>query len=112
MCYFADKVHVHHWPKNSPTWSESLQSKLDISINKNPKKKEIVFGSNDLHIENFQFTSLQKIGISVPFFKEECTMILEAQFEQVFAHVHITFKSHTFLDIFNQLTSWKDKLHE
>jgi hypothetical protein len=109
ICYFADKVHVHHWPKNSPTWSESLQQKLNILINKNSQKKEIIFGSNDIHIENVQFTSLQKIGISVPFFKEECTIIFEAQFEQVFAHVHITFKSDTFLDIFNQLTLWKNK---
>ena len=108
--YLADKVHVHHWPKNSPTWSESLQHKLDISINKNSQKKEIIFGSDDLYIENFQFTSLQKIGISVPFFKEECTIIFEAQFEQVFAHV--TFKSHSFLDIFNQLISWKNKFYE
>jgi len=110
--YLADKVHVHHWPKNSPTWSESLQQKLDTSINKNSKKKEIIFGFDDIRIENFQFTSLQKIGISVPFFKEECTIIFEAQFEQVFAHVHITIKSHTFLDIFNQLTSWKNTFHE
>ena len=110
--YLADKVYVHHWPKNSPTWSESLQQKLDTSINKNSKKKEIIFGSDDIHIENFQFTSLQKIGISVPFFKEECTIIFEAQFEQVFTHVHITIKSHTFLDIFNQLISWKNKFHE
>jgi len=39
ICYFADKVHVHHWPKDSPTWSESLQQKLNISINKNSQKK-------------------------------------------------------------------------
>jgi len=98
------KIRLHGQNLCNPNWI--------FRLIKNPKKKEIVFGSNDLHIENFQFTSLQKIGISVPFFKEECTMILEAQFEQVFAHVHITFKSRTFLDIFNQLTSWKDKLHE
>ena len=33
--YFTDKVFVHHWPKNSPQWSDSLQKKLDTSINKN-----------------------------------------------------------------------------
>ena len=110
--YFADKVFVHHWPKNSPVWSGSLQKKLDASINKNSNKKEIVVDSHTVRIEDFQFIRLKKIGISVPFFKKECRIIFEAQFETVFTHIHITIKSDNFLDIFNELISWKKKFHE
>ena len=105
--YFADKVFVHRWPKNSPSWSDSLQKKLDLLLNKNSDKKKIIVNSNSIKIKNFEFTCLKKIGISVPFFKEECVMIFEAQFEKVFAHVHITIKSNNFIDIFNELISWK-----
>ena len=110
--YFADKVFVHHWPKNSPVWSNSLQKKLDASINKNSNKKEIVVDPHTVKIEDFQFIRLKKIGISVPFFKKECRIIFEAQFETVFTHVHITIKSNNFLEIFNELISWKKKFHE
>ncbi|HJJ21765.1 MAG: hypothetical protein O2834_05095 [Crenarchaeota archaeon] len=110
--YFADKVFVHHWPKNSPEWPISLQEKLDILINKKSDKKEIIVNSNSIRIQDFEFTSLKKIGISVPFFKEECTMIFEAQFENIFAHIHITIKSNNFLEIFNELISWKKKFNE
>ena len=109
MHYLADKVFVHHWPKDSPIWSDSLQQKLDVSINKNSNKKEIIIDYDIIQIENFKFSSLQKIGISVPFFKEECTIIFESQFENVFAHVHITIRWDNFIDIFNQLISWKNK---
>ena len=110
--YLADNVFVHHWPKNSLEWSDSLQKKLDISINKNPNKKNIIVNSNTIGIEDFEFICLKKIGVSVPFFKEECRVIFEAQFENVFAHIHITIKSNNFLEIFNQLISWKKKFHE
>jgi len=110
--FFADKVFVHHWPKNSPPWSDSFQEKLDVSLNKNSDQKKIIVNSNSINIENFEFTCLKKIGISVPFFKEECVMIFEAQFEKVFAHVHITIKSNNFIDIFNELISWKKKFNE
>ena len=110
--FFADKVFVHHWPKNSPPWSDSFQEKLDVSLNKNSAQKKIIVNSNSINIENFEFTCLKKIGISVPFFKEECVMIFEAQFEKVFAHVHITIKSNNFIDIFNELISWKKKFNE
>jgi len=110
--YFTDKVFVHHWPKNSLVWSDSLQKKLDVSINKNSNKKEIVIDSHTVRIEDFQFIRLKKIGISVPFFKKECRIIFEAQFETVFTHVHITIKSNNFLEIFNELISWKKKFHE
>ena len=110
--FFADKVFVHHWPKNSPSWSDSLQKKIDASLNKNSDPKKIIVNSNSIKIKDFEFTCLKKIGVSVPFFKEECRIIFEAQFERFSAHVHITIKSNNFIDIFNELISWKKKFDE
>ena len=112
MHYFADKVFVHHWPKNSPSWSDSLQKKIDASLNKNSDPKKIIVNSNSIQIKDFEFTCLKKIGVSVPFFKEECRIIFEAQFERFSAHIHITIKSNNFIDIFNELISWKKKFDE
>jgi len=108
ISYFAEKVFIHHWPKDSPIWNESLQKKLDESVNKNSNLKKIIVKSDTVLIENFLFTNLQKIGVSIPFFKNECTMIFEGQFENIFAHIHITTKSDDFLEIFNKLMSWKN----
>ena len=107
--YLSDKIHVHRWPKDSPIWDDSTQKELDDSINKNPEKKQVTIKEKIIQIENFEFTSLKKIGVSVPFFKEECTLIFEAQFGKLSAHVHITIKSKNYVDIFNQLVSWKNK---
>ena len=79
--YLADKVHVHRWPRNTPLWSDSVKKELDDSINKNPQKKQIIIGENYIQIENIVFNSLKKIGISVPFFKDECTMIWRLNLE-------------------------------
>ncbi len=104
----AKKVHVHRWPMESPPWDDSITGKINESINKNPAKKEIRIGDKTIQIQGVEFASLKKIGISVPFFKEECTLIFEAQFgEGLFAHVHITVKSVNFPDVFEQLISWK-----
>ena len=108
--YQSDKIHVHRWPQDSPIWGDSIQKALDNSINKNHKKKQVIIKEKIIHIENFKFTSLKKIGISVPFFKKECTIIFEAQFDKFFAHVHITIKSKNYVELFNQLTSWKNTL--
>ena len=108
--YLADKVHVHRWPHDTPIWNDSIKKQLDDSINKNPQKKQIIVGKNSIQIENIVFNSLKKIGISVPFFKDECTLILEGQFGELFAHIHITTKSGNFLEIFNQLISWRKNI--
>jgi len=107
--YLSDKIHVHRWPQDSPIWDNSIQKELDDSINKNPEKKQVTIKEKTVQIENFEFHSLTKIGISVPFFKKECTMIFEAKFNDLFAHVHITIKSENYVGVFNQLTSWKQE---
>ena len=108
--YSADKVHVHRWPQNTPIWNNLIQKQLGDSINKNPEKKQITVRDKTIQIENFEFNSLDKIGISIPLFKDECTMIFEAQFGELFAHVHITIKSGNYVDIFNQLISWRRRV--
>jgi len=108
--YLADKVHVHRWPQNTPIWDNSIQKQLDDSINKNSNKKQVIIKEKTIQIENFEFNSVKKIGVSVPLFKNECTMVFEAQFGKLFAHVHITIKSENYLDVFNQLTSWKNRV--
>lgn len=106
--YFCDKIHVHRWPQDSPVWNDSVQKELDDSVNKNPAKKQVTIKDNIIQIENFKFTSLKKVGITVPFFKKECTLIFEARFGDLFAHVHVTIKSENYVDVFNQLTIWKN----
>lgn len=108
--YLADKVFVHRWPHDTPLWGEQIKKRLDDLVNKNPDKKKIAVRDSVIQIESFRFTALKKIGISVPFFKDECTMIFEAQFEHLFAHVHITIKSGNFLNVFNQLIMWRQNL--
>lgn len=107
--FLAAKVHVHRWPMDSPVWGESVKKELDDSINKNTNTKQVTLSENTVQIENFKFNSLKKIGITVPFFKKECTLIFEAQFDTLFAHVHVTIKSENYVDVFTELTSWKNQ---
>jgi len=108
--YLSEKIHVHRWPQDTPEWDSLTQKQIVDSINKNPGKKQVTIKEKIIQIENFEFSFLRKIGISVPFFKEECTLIFEAQFGKLFAHVHITIKSKNYLDIFNELTSWRQRV--
>jgi hypothetical protein len=108
--YLADKVFVHRWPHDTPLWDSFTKDNLDVHINKNPEKKQIIVKDNTITIENIEFFSLKKIGISVPFFKDECTVIFEGRFGDFFGHAHITIKSGNYLDIFNQLIKWRESL--
>ena len=108
--YICEKIHVHRWPMDGPVWNDSVKKELDDSINKNPNKKKVIIKENIIQIENFKFTSLKKIGITVPFFKKECTLIFEAQFNALLAHVHVTINSENYVDVFTELTSWKNRL--
>ncbi|MDH3313892.1 MAG: hypothetical protein OEM28_12240 [Nitrosopumilus sp.] len=107
--YLADKVHVHRWPQDSPIWDDSTISQLDSSINKNPEKKQITVNETTVQIENIIFYSLNRIGLTIPLFKDECTMIFEGMLGDLSAHVHITIKHGNFLGIFNQLIAWRQK---
>ncbi len=103
---------MHRWPQDSLIWDDSTQKQIDDSINKNSNKKQVIVKEKTIQIENFVFVSLKKIGITVPFFKKECTLIFEAQFGKLYAHVHITIKSENYVDVFSELTSWKNNFVE
>lgn len=107
--YLADRVFVHRWPHDTPLWGESVKRQLDDLVNKNPEKKKITVSGKSVKVENFEFHSIKKLGISVPFFKNDCRMIFESQFDGLYAHVHIITKSDDFLDVFNRLMSWKNQ---
>ena len=109
MEFLAEKIHTHRWPQDSPNWDDSIQSQIDDSLNKNPQKKKIILNQKTIQIENYEFTNIKKIGISVPFFKDECRMIFEGQFGELFAHIHITVKSENYLEIFNRLITWRNE---
>ena len=101
---------MHRWPQDSPIWDGSTQKEIDNSINKNSNKKQVIVKEKTIQIENFEFVSLKNIGITVPFFKKECTLIFEAQFGKLYAHVHITIKSENYVNVFSELTSWKNRV--
>ena len=108
--YLADKVHVHKWPQNTPIWDDSTKKKIDDTINKKIGKKQIIIANEIITIKHLEFRFLKKIGVSIPFFKDECTLIFEDQFGELFAHVHVTKKSGNFLELFNQLMYWKNNV--
>ncbi|MGY5142432.1 MAG: hypothetical protein ACW9WZ_05235 [Nitrosopumilus sp.] len=105
----AEKIFVHRWPHNTPEWSKEIKSKLDLTINKKIETKNVRVIDNFIHIENFKFDNLTKIGISIPFFKDECRMIFECQFDGLFAHIHITKKGGNYIEILSELIEWKKR---
>ncbi len=109
ISFLAEKVFVHRWPHDTPLWNDETKKKLDDTINKNPEPKKITVNEKLVQIEDFTFSNLIKIGISVPFFKDECRMIFESQFGELYAHIHITVKSSEYLEIFSKLKSWKSE---
>ena len=105
--FLAQKVFVHRWPHDPPNWEDSTKDNIDESINKNSEKKKVVIKQKTIKIQDIEFHSLKKIGISVPFFNDEFRMIFESQFGKFYAHVHITMTENNYLDVFNQLISWR-----
>ena len=107
LCFFADSAYAHRWPRDSPAWDGDVQRRLDGSINKNPERTRVAVGPDSVTVGPVEFHSLRKVAVSVPFFKDECRMIFEAEFGGLSAHVHLTIKSGDFLEIFNRLMAWK-----
>ena len=108
--FLAEKIHVHRWPMNSPAWSSSFKQEIDLHLNKNKEKKKIRIQGNMIQINNYSFENIKKIGITVPFFKKEATMIFEGRVMDLYAHTHITTRAKNYLEIFNRLMNWKNRL--
>ena len=107
--FLAEKVHVHYWPLDSPKWSDLVTNQIDKNMNKNKEKKQILIKNNVILIDNYEFNDLKKIGLTIPLFKKECTMVFEGSFKKLFAHIHITTKDKNYLEIFNKLICWRSR---
>jgi len=107
--FSADKVHVHHWPLNSPVWSKSVKEKIDLDLNKNSEKKKIMINDMQIRINNYEIDKIKKVGVTVPMFKKETTMVFEGHLADFDAHIHITTKSSNYLEIFNKLMLWENR---
>ena len=110
ISFLADKVYVHKWPLGSPDWASLVSEKIDTNLNKNKEKKQVWIDEKTIKVDNFSFVELKKIGVTVPFFKKETTLIFEGKTLDSFAHIHITTRSDDYLEIFNNLMSWKNRL--
>lgn len=108
ITFFAEKIHVHRWPMNSPIWSKFTNEQIDLNINKNLEKKTVTKNDSQINIDNYCFEKIKKVGITVPLFKRRTTMVFEGNFGDLDAHVHVTTNSQNYLEIFNELMSWKN----
>ena len=107
--FLAEKVYVHKWPQNSPIWSDSIQERVDRDLNKNNEQKKILVTQKKIGINDYDFLKIKKVGVTVPLFKKEATMVFEGNFQNLDAHVHITTSSSEYLDIFNSLMAYKNQ---
>ena len=105
--FFADKVYVHRWPQNSPIWPKPIQEKIDLDLNKNNEKKKVLITAKKIQVSAYDFLKIKKVGVTVPLFKKETTLVFEGSFQTLDAHVHITTLSSNYLDIFNSLMAHK-----
>lgn len=106
--FFAEKVHAHHWPLDTPKWSDLIIKQVDEYLN-NKEKKYLVIKDDSILVDNYEFKNIEKIGITIPLFKKECTLVFEGCFEKFYAHVHITTKAKDYLEIFNKLMHWRSR---
>lgn len=107
--FLAEKVHAHHWPLDTPKWSELTIKQVNDSLNNNKEKKQIIIKSDTVLIGNYEFTDIKKVGLTIPLFQKQSTLIFEGRFGKLYAHVHITTKSQDYLEIFNKLVHWRSK---
>ena len=106
--FISSKVHVHHWPPETPKWSQKRKDIIKHDLNQN-KKNQIVIQDTLVSINGYEFKDIKKVGITVPLFKKQCTLIFEGQCQEFNAHVHITNTEENYLDIFNKLMAWRKK---
>ena len=105
----AGKILIHHWPKDTPKWSEERESEIDSKINKNPDKKQIIISERMIKINDYEFSTIKKVGISIPMFQKQSTLIFEGHCQEFDAHVHITTKEDDYLEVCKKLSNWRDE---
>lgn len=107
--FLAEKVHAHHWPLDTLKWNDFTNMQVDQHLNKNKEKKQIVIKENAILVDNYEFKNIKKVGLTIPLFQKQSTMIFEGCFGEFSAHVHITTKATDYLEIFNKLMYWRTR---
>lgn len=108
-CSFAaSRVFVHRWPHDTPEWPASFREAVDGRINTRSGTRRIVLTKRGgVSMAGYEFGSLKNVGISVPFFKDECRMMFEARYcGDMYAHAHV-YASENHLEVFNRMAEWK-----
>ena len=70
IIFFAEKIHAHRWPMNSPNWSKITKEKIDVDLNKNKETKKIIIKNHEIKINDYNFDKIKQVGITVPLFKK------------------------------------------
>ena len=104
--FTSHKTHIHRWPLDTPEWSQARKQEID-DFNKNKVPRKVSVDGKTLQIATYKFDSIKKIGITIPLFKRQSTVIFEGRCDEFDAHVHITTKSEDYLETFNNLMNWR-----
>jgi len=107
ISFLADKVHIHHWPLDTPKWPELIVSQVENDINNKKLKKQLAIRDKTIWIDKYEFKKIKKVGVTIPLFKKQCTLIFEGYFKEVYGHIHVTTKEDDYLEIFNKLMAWR-----
>ncbi|MDA7959133.1 MAG: hypothetical protein MPJ08_00175 [Nitrosopumilus sp.] len=102
--FYSDRVHAHALPGGAP-WGEAAAA--SISGANSPGRKRVRIDGRSVTVGDLAFGPVSRVGVTVPLFKRECTMVFEGHFGGGSAHVHITARSN-YRDVFAALTSWRD----
>ncbi|PIW33117.1 MAG: hypothetical protein COW27_01780 [Nitrosopumilales archaeon CG15_BIG_FIL_POST_REV_8_21_14_020_37_12] len=106
--FLAEKVYFHHWPPDTPKWSDFRKDKVNADINTNVAKKHVLISGKSIQINDYVFDNVKKVGLTIPQFKRQSVMIFEGHCEDFDAHVHVTTRSENYLEIFYNLMKWRD----
>lgn len=106
--FIVDKAHIHHWPLDTLKWSNEIMTQVDKDVNKNNQKKELIIRTKTIKIDNYEFKKIKKVGVTIPLFKKQCTLVFEGYFNEVYGHIHVTTKEENYLQIFNELMHWRE----
>ena len=100
---------MHHGLQDAPKWSDERTKQIAIEINENKTKKNIVISGKNVKINDYEFSGIKKVGISIPLFKKKCAMVFGARCQDFDAHVHVTTRGDDFIENFIKLLRWREK---
>ncbi len=122
--FMADKVFAHRWPRDTPEWTPDdcrfVDEEINIDAQKEPVDslgyknlgREISLYGDIVTVGGYAFESVKNVGLSVPFFKDECRMMFEACYDaRMYAHFHVYVREEEeYLEAFDMIRRWKREL--